>query len=324
MTGHILRDEEVAQIRAWAAAIDGDRSCHIFFEWVSQFGVHSKTIHNILNDVSYRRPTCYPLGSRARADAEQRERDYHAGHKQKQRMRYVSATKHKAVLARDNYECVYCSADLHTEPLAIDHKVPVAAGGTNDIANLQATCKTCNARKKGFNAPETGIGEYLARRRQIDQVSAKVFDVLSPIVGNLAWADGKEAFCPWCKESASHIGEVDKFPVGGFVWRCKQCRHSFAVCNWEGLREFLAGINDVIWGKWYASEELTSVVSTIIEDAGIKTVTELVARWAGDVVEVKRRRHTHARDKCWCEFGLSDFRVVGKPRKQTEPTAAAL
>ena len=87
---------------------------------------------------------------------------------------------------------------------------------------------------------------------------------------NLAWADGKEAFCLWCKESASHIGEVDKFPVGGFVWRCKQCRHSFAVCNWEGLREFLAGISDVIWGKWYASEELISIVSTIIEDAGIK------------------------------------------------------
>jgi hypothetical protein len=49
------------------------------------------------------------------------------------------------VLARDGYRCRYCSSE---ESLEVDHVVPLAKGGSNDPANLVASCRSCN-RKKG-------------------------------------------------------------------------------------------------------------------------------------------------------------------------------
>ena len=40
--------------------------------------------------------------------------------------------------------CIACGA---TGKLEADHVVPIALGGTNDIANIQPLCRSCNARK---------------------------------------------------------------------------------------------------------------------------------------------------------------------------------
>ena len=50
----------------------------------------------------------------------------------------------RLVWDRDNWTCVDCGG--HTD-LSVDHKIPVAAGGTNDIDNLQTMCRPCNSRK---------------------------------------------------------------------------------------------------------------------------------------------------------------------------------
>ena len=50
----------------------------------------------------------------------------------------------EAVFKRDNYRCVNCGS---TKNLEVDHKVPLANGGTNDMANLQTHCRDCNRRK---------------------------------------------------------------------------------------------------------------------------------------------------------------------------------
>jgi len=42
-------------------------------------------------------------------------------------------------------DCAHCGT---TEQLTIDHIVPVIEGGTDDEENLQALCRSCNARKK--------------------------------------------------------------------------------------------------------------------------------------------------------------------------------
>ena len=52
-----------------------------------------------------------------------------------------------AVLARDNYECVYCGDTELTAPLCADHVVPLSRGGTNDETNLVACCIPCNSSK---------------------------------------------------------------------------------------------------------------------------------------------------------------------------------
>lgn len=49
------------------------------------------------------------------------------------------------VFERDGFACRSCGA---IEPLSIDHVLPWALGGTNDIDNLQTLCVSCNSRKR--------------------------------------------------------------------------------------------------------------------------------------------------------------------------------
>ena len=56
-----------------------------------------------------------------------------------------------AVLKKDNYTCIKCGqspAKNNNVELEIDHILPVAKGGTNNIENLQTLCKKCNQGKK--------------------------------------------------------------------------------------------------------------------------------------------------------------------------------
>ncbi|HBC94302.1 MAG TPA: hypothetical protein DCZ10_15745 [Pelotomaculum sp.] len=52
-----------------------------------------------------------------------------------------------SVLKRDNYRCQWCGATSFTAELVIDHIVPVARGGKNNIENLRVLCKDCNEGK---------------------------------------------------------------------------------------------------------------------------------------------------------------------------------
>lgn len=65
----------------------------------------------------------------------------------------------KAVMIRDKFTCLLCGAVCIAEnkhgvklpdlgKLEIDHIIPVAKGGSADLANLQTLCKGCN-RSKG-------------------------------------------------------------------------------------------------------------------------------------------------------------------------------
>lgn len=51
------------------------------------------------------------------------------------------------ILTRDNHRCVKCGASGKDTPLHVDHKRPVAHGGTNDPSNLQTLCQSCNLGK---------------------------------------------------------------------------------------------------------------------------------------------------------------------------------
>jgi hypothetical protein len=55
-----------------------------------------------------------------------------------------------AVLQRDGFRCRYCGQGTQSNPpveLEVDHIVPVAAGGNNDLGNLVASCVSCNRGK---------------------------------------------------------------------------------------------------------------------------------------------------------------------------------
>lgn len=55
------------------------------------------------------------------------------------------------VLKRDKYRCSKCGASPssdHAVNLEVDHIIPVAEGGSNNIENLQTLCRRCNQGKK--------------------------------------------------------------------------------------------------------------------------------------------------------------------------------
>ncbi|MGY6528730.1 MAG: HNH endonuclease [Cyanobacterium sp.] len=54
----------------------------------------------------------------------------------------------KYVYQRDNYRCQSCGKPSQETTLNIDHIIPLAKGGSNDISNLQTLCSNCNLQKK--------------------------------------------------------------------------------------------------------------------------------------------------------------------------------
>ena len=52
------------------------------------------------------------------------------------------------VLQRDDYQCKSCGKTQQQTQLTIDHIIPLAKGGSNDISNLQTLCYQCNRSKK--------------------------------------------------------------------------------------------------------------------------------------------------------------------------------
>lgn len=48
------------------------------------------------------------------------------------------------VLERDEHTCKYCG---NSKRLHVDHKIPLARGGSNSFENLITSCETCNCSK---------------------------------------------------------------------------------------------------------------------------------------------------------------------------------
>lgn len=74
-------------------------------------------------------------------------------------LRYVKISKRKPplckanILARDNFECQYCSVKLTTGESTLDHVIPRSRRGITTWNNIVTCCKSCN-RRKGGRTPE--------------------------------------------------------------------------------------------------------------------------------------------------------------------------
>jgi len=56
------------------------------------------------------------------------------------RSRYIPASVRVSVLNRDKYKCVFCGKSAKQVELEVDHIIPFAKGGSNDLSNLQTLC----------------------------------------------------------------------------------------------------------------------------------------------------------------------------------------
>jgi 5-methylcytosine-specific restriction endonuclease McrA len=73
------------------------------------------------------------------------------------------------LLARDRGRCAACGTDIAQDLRAekhIDHMIPIAQGGCNDLVNLQLLCENCNLRKSDRGvAAENSVPPYIRRKR---------------------------------------------------------------------------------------------------------------------------------------------------------------
>lgn len=65
---------------------------------------------------------------------------------QKKRNPLTKSIRHE-VFKRDGYRCLECGATNKDTRLHIDHIIPVAQGGSDELDNLQTLCQDCNLAK---------------------------------------------------------------------------------------------------------------------------------------------------------------------------------
>lgn len=92
-----------------------------------------------------------------------------------------------AVLERDGYRCRYCGASANDATLHVDHRMPLAKGGSDAFANLVTACSDCNLGKHAF-LPIT----HIAAQRE-NALAAMIFQRTCERFGSSVplW----EAFC---------------------------------------------------------------------------------------------------------------------------------
>lgn len=61
---------------------------------------------------------------------------------------YVPGSVRYEVLKRAKYRCELCGAHEEQAALHVDHILPRAKGGSDDLSNFQALCVTCNTNKR--------------------------------------------------------------------------------------------------------------------------------------------------------------------------------
>ncbi|WP_369378666.1 HNH endonuclease [Streptomyces sp. cg36] len=73
--------------------------------------------------------------------------------------------------------------------LVVDHKIPVAWGGDNELENLQPLCEQCNAEKRDFYATYDPYAEQIRSAVQHDEPHGRIGELLKALDGQWVPAD---------------------------------------------------------------------------------------------------------------------------------------
>jgi hypothetical protein len=78
----------------------------------------------------------------------------------KSRRKHISSSLRKHIWSRDQGRCQQCSS---TRFLEIDHKIPLAQGGSDRTDNLGLLCRSCNQRAAIEKLGQTKMQKYFDR-----------------------------------------------------------------------------------------------------------------------------------------------------------------
>ena len=290
-----LSDADVATIRN--ALPFGPLSFEECETHARSFGVHPRTIVNIATGHSFRRPSACPDGHPLRLALNEELAA-------KERLRYQAQKHRQAVGESQHWKCRYCGADISQKgQSALDHVVSVAKGGTSDPDNLQLLCRRCNIRK-GDKDPGQGLDASMDRKTTRDRTIAKCYATLPAIIDALVWTDTNAIDCRWCHSKTKRIDDDPS------VFRCTACKRMFRSGGFDEKADFYSALGDAVYGRWYATGRAKEVIGAVM-GGNMLRVRSLAEVEAGQLQEVKRRRHNHKDPKgCWCEYGGGDFDVV--------------
>lgn len=75
------------------------------------------------------------------------------------------------VFKRDSFKCQYCGRSAPDVILEVDHIIPVAKGGDNDIMNLITSCRDCNRGKRDKMLSDDSL--LKKQKAQLDEINEK-------------------------------------------------------------------------------------------------------------------------------------------------------
>jgi hypothetical protein len=67
--------------------------------------------------------------------------------KKKKRRKHYSADIRKMIYNKADGRCVLCGRKMLFEDMTLDHRIPLAMNGPDEVENLTCTCETCNQFK---------------------------------------------------------------------------------------------------------------------------------------------------------------------------------
>lgn len=74
--------------------------------------------------------------------------DIQVAAKDDSKRRTFSQAERNDVYANDEGRCAICGKFVRFDEFTVDHIIPLAKGGTNEMSNLQCSCVTCNRIKQ--------------------------------------------------------------------------------------------------------------------------------------------------------------------------------
>ena len=76
----------------------------------------------------------------------------------------------KAVWQKYGGRCAYCGCEITIKEMQVDHVKPKRIGGSNDMDNLNPSCRLCNHYKRAMSLEEFrtwALGGLVSRLRKI-------------------------------------------------------------------------------------------------------------------------------------------------------------